>query len=46
MPIWDYDSFLYWTGYYTTNPFIKKIIKDFSRLLQIFKKSTLLLQTL
>ena len=38
MPIWDYDSGLYWTGYYTTDPYHKKIYKDAGRFAQLTKK--------
>jgi hypothetical protein len=33
MPIWDYDSGLYWTGYYTTDPYHKKNYRDVGRFL-------------
>lgn len=38
MPIWDYDSGLYWTGYYTTDPYHKKIYKDAGRFAQLTRK--------
>lgn len=38
MPIWDYDSGLYWTGYYTTDPYHKKIYKDAGRFAQLSRK--------
>jgi hypothetical protein len=36
MPNYDQDH--YWSGYYTTNPELKKVCKDFSRLLNLFRK--------
>jgi hypothetical protein len=36
MPNWDQDH--YWSGYYTTNPELKKVCKDYSRLVNIFRK--------
>ena len=33
MPIWDYDSGLYWTGYYTTDAYHKKDYRDLGRYL-------------
>jgi hypothetical protein len=36
MPNWDQDH--YWNGYYTTDPDLKKVCKDFSRLLNLFRK--------
>ena len=36
MPNWDQDH--YWTGYYTTDPDLKKICKDFSRLVNFYRK--------
>ncbi len=36
MPNWDQDH--YWTGYYTTDPDLKKVCKDFSRLVNLFRK--------
>ena len=36
MPNFDQDH--YWSGYYTTNPDLKKICKDYSRLLNLFRK--------
>lgn len=37
-PIWDYDSGLYWTGYFTTDPYHKKIYRDSGRFLQMARK--------
>jgi hypothetical protein len=37
-PIWDYDSGLYWTGYFTTDPFHKKHYRDAGRFLQMVRK--------
>lgn len=42
MPIWDFDSGLYWTGYYTTDPYHKKSYRDFSRFLHAVRKVFLL----
>lgn len=42
MPIWDYDSGLYWTGYYTTDPFHKKNYRDAGRYLHAIRKGFLL----
>lgn len=39
MPIWDYDSGLYWTGYYTTDPYHKKMYRDTSRFLNLARKA-------
>lgn len=36
IPNWDQDH--YWTGYYTTDPDLKKICKDFSRLVNFYRK--------
>jgi hypothetical protein len=36
MPNYDQDH--YWSGYYTTDPDLKKICKDFSRLVNIYRK--------
>jgi len=36
MPNYDQDH--YWSGYYTTNPDLKKICKDFSRLINLYRK--------
>lgn len=36
MPNYDQDH--YWSGYYTTNPELKKVCKDFSRLVNLFRK--------
>jgi len=36
MPNYDQDH--YWTGYYTTNPELKIICKDFSRLTNLYRK--------
>ena len=36
MPNFDQDH--YWSGYYTTDPDLKKICKDYSRLVNIFRK--------
>jgi hypothetical protein len=41
MPIWDYDSGLYWTGYYTTDPYHKKDYRDAGRLLHLLRKAFL-----
>jgi hypothetical protein len=41
MPNWDQDR--YWTGYYTTDPHLKKVCKDFSRLVNFYRKSLLML---
>lgn len=41
MPIWDYDSGLYWTGYYTTDPFHKKQYRDSGRMLSALRKAFL-----
>lgn len=38
MPIWDYDSGLYWTGYYTTDAYHKKDYRDLGRLLHGTRK--------
>ena len=40
-PIWDYDSGLYWTGYYTTDPYHKKNYRDAGRLLHAARKAFL-----
>ena len=40
-PIWDYDSGLYWTGYYTTDPYHKKYYRDAGRLLHASRKAYL-----
>lgn len=37
-PIWDYDSGLYWTGYYTTDPYHKKNYRDAGRFLYGVRK--------
>lgn len=37
-PIWDYDSGLYWTGYFTTDAFHKKNYRDMGRLLRGVRK--------
>lgn len=39
MPIWDYDSGLYWTGYYTTDPYHKKNYRDAGRYLHAARKA-------
>jgi hypothetical protein len=39
MPIWDYDSGLYWTGYYTTDPYHKKNYRDAGRYLYAARKA-------
>ena len=39
MPNWDQDR--YWSGYYTSDPQLKKICKDFSRLVNLFRKMLL-----
>ncbi len=41
MPIWDYDSGLYWTGYYTTDPYHKKNYRDLGRFLYLTRKAYL-----
>lgn len=41
MPIWDYDSGLYWTGYYTTDPLHKKNYRDAARYLHVIRKAFL-----
>ena len=38
MPIWDYDSGLYWSGYYTTDAYHKKSYRDLGRLLHATRK--------
>ena len=40
-PIWDYDSGLYWTGYYTTDPYHKKNYRDVGRFLHAVRKAFL-----
>lgn len=40
-PIWDYDSGLYWTGYFTTDPYHKKKYRDYGRLLAVSRKAFL-----
>ena len=37
-PIWDYDSGLYWTGYYTTDAYHKKSYRDMGRFLHGVRK--------
>lgn len=37
-PIWDYDSGLYWTGYFTTDAYHKKDYRDLGRLLRGVRK--------
>jgi len=37
-PIWDYDSGLYWTGYYSTDAYHKKDFRDLGRFLQGVRK--------
>lgn len=39
MPNWDQDR--YWTGFFTTDPQLKKICKDFSRLVNFYRKTLL-----
>ena len=39
IPNWDQDRF--WTGYYTTDPQLKKVCKDFSRLINFYRKTLL-----
>lgn len=36
MPNYDQDH--YWSGYFTTNPLLKIVCKDFSRLTNLFRK--------
>ena len=36
MPNYDQDH--YWSGYYTTNPMLKVVCKDFSRLTNLYRK--------
>jgi hypothetical protein len=36
MPNYDQDH--YWSGYYTTNPLLKIVCKDFSRLTNLYRK--------
>ena len=36
MPNWDQDR--YWVGYYTTDPELKKVCKDFSRIVNLYRK--------
>ena len=36
MPNFDQDH--YWAGYFTTNPMLKVVCKDFSRLTNLFRK--------
>lgn len=40
MPNWDQDR--YWTGYYTTDPALKLICKDFSRIVNFYRKTLLI----
>lgn len=40
-PIWDYDSGLYWTGYFTTDPYHKKFYRDTGRFLSVARKAYL-----
>jgi len=37
MPNYDQDH--YWSGYYTTDPELKKICKDYSRLINYCRKT-------
>jgi hypothetical protein len=37
-PIWDYDSGLYWTGYFTTDAYHKKGYRDLGRYLHGVRK--------
>jgi hypothetical protein len=37
----DWDAGRYWSGYYTTDPVLKKVCKDSSRLLNFYKKAIL-----
>lgn len=39
IPNWDQDR--YWVGYYTTDPSLKKACKDFSRLINFYRKALL-----
>lgn len=41
MTNWDQDRF--WTGYFTTDPLLKKACKDYSRIVNFYRKSLLLL---
>ena len=41
MPIWDFDSGLYWTGYYTTDPYHKKNYRDAGKYLYAARKAFL-----
>ena len=36
MPNYDQDH--YWSGYFTTNPMLKIVCKDFSRLINLYRK--------
>ena len=40
-PIWDYDSGLYWTGDFASDPYHKKHYRDAGRYLQAFRKAFL-----
>lgn len=37
-PIWDYDSGLYWTGYFTTDAYHKKNYRDLGLMLRGARK--------
>lgn len=39
MPNWDTGK--YWSGYYTTDPALKKLCKDYSRIVNFYRKSLL-----
>ena len=34
----NYDQDHYWTGFYTSNPDLKRICKDFSRIVNLYRK--------
>lgn len=37
-PIWDYDSGLYWTGYFTTDAYHKNDYRKMGQLLRAVRK--------